>query len=356
MLQEASYYLSDYIRYESILLEISHHISINDDQLNIYSEELSDFIVKVGASVESLSKYLHSYLNDCFTHQITNQNIPLIKRLDKFPEFKKNESFETVALLALESIWQLSHKEIIINSPSIHLTEETRVLIPFRFLDQKNTTDCTNCFKSYQLIKHNRIENLREKARERIVAQNLCQIYSNIHTITVGLLYTLNKYQSIINNLEKSIDNIEKQCINNQCINISKNVKKMVETRLSKSEKVLNNLNSPILMNTAKNTHELVETTLLIIETFLHDIVTIGNKPKLEPTPKPIVKPTVKLAFDMLGAFFILCAYVRYLEPENFNKAQNIQHVIFYNNADAIKYSRFEYSKLFETIKNIEDN
>lgn len=42
MLQEASYYLSDYIRYESILLEISHHISINDDQLNIYSEELSD--------------------------------------------------------------------------------------------------------------------------------------------------------------------------------------------------------------------------------------------------------------------------------------------------------------------------
>lgn len=130
MLEEASYYLSDYVRYEAILIEISHHISIDDNQLDIYSEELSDFIVEVGASVESLSKYLHSYAADRFI----NQRIPTIKRPDKFPEFKHNESFETVALFALESLWQLSHKEIIINSPSIHLTEETRILIPFGFL------------------------------------------------------------------------------------------------------------------------------------------------------------------------------------------------------------------------------
>ena len=348
MLEEASYYLSDYVRYEAILIEISHHISIDDNQLNIYSEELSDFIVEVGASVESLSKYLHSYAADRFI----NQQIPTIKRPDKFPEFKSNESFETVALFALESLWQLSHKEIIINSPSIHLTEETRILIPFGFLDQKSTDNCTNCFKSYQFIKHNRMESLREKARERLIAQNLYQIYSNIHTITVGLFYSLNKSHTMIHDLEKNISNIEqyidinKNNIENENKANERRIRLKIEAKLSDSEKDLNDLRSSIsiLTNAVENTHGLIEKTSLIRESFLHDIITIDNKPKFKPTPKPTVRPTVKLAFDMLGAFFILCTYVRYLEPKHFNQAPNIQHVVFYNDMDSVKYS-----KLFET-------
>ena len=322
MLKEASYYLSDYNRYESILIEISHHISINDDQLNIYSEELADFIVKVGASVESLSKYLHSYLTDRFT----NQKTPIIKRPDNFHEFKRNESFETEALPALEAVWQLSYKEIMINSPLIHLTEKTKLLIPFSFLDQgnqKNNND--NCFKNYQFIKHNRIESLKENAQEQVLAKNYYQIYSNVHTILVGLLYSTKKSQLIVQHLEKNISNIEK------FISITKNRKNKIEANLydiSKSEELLNSLNTSVLTDAVKNTQELLETTSSSKE------ITFSNTN---------IKPTVKLAFEMLGALFILCIYVKHLDSEYLVQAPRVQHVAFYNDMDSVRYS-----KLFE--------
>lgn len=342
MLKEASYYLSDYNRYESILIEISHHISINDDQLNIYSEELADFIVKVGASVESLSKYLHSYLTDCFN----NQKFPIIKRPDNFREFKRNESFETEALPALEAVWQLSYKEIMINSPLIHLTEKTKLLIPFSFLDQGNQkNNNANCFKNYQFIKHNRIESLRENAQEQVLAKNYYQIYSNVHTILVGLLYSTKKSQLIVQHLEKNISNIEK------LVSITKNRKNKIEANLydiSKSEELLNSLNTSVLIDAVKNTQELLETTSSSSSSSSSPSSSSSSSSEEITLSNTNIKPTVKLAFEMLGALFILCIYVKHLDPKHLVQAPRVQHVAFYNDMDSVRYSKLFEAKVID--------
>lgn len=127
MLAKASYFLSNYQRYEQHFLEISHHVCIDDNQLNVYSDELADLIVNTVSSVESCSKYLHEYL-------FKQQESSSIEAKNIRP-FKSDESFEKQALSVLEQKWQLSKKQVIISAESIHLSEKYRTITPFNFLD-----------------------------------------------------------------------------------------------------------------------------------------------------------------------------------------------------------------------------
>lgn len=128
MLAKASYFLSNYQRYEQHFLEISHHVCIDDNQLNVYSDELADLIVNTVSSVESCSKYLHEYL---FKQQQESSSI----EAKNIRPFKPDESFEKQALSVLEQEWQLSKKQVIISAESIHLSEKYRTITPFNFLD-----------------------------------------------------------------------------------------------------------------------------------------------------------------------------------------------------------------------------
>ena len=127
MLEKASYFLSNYQRYEQHFLEISHHVCIDDNQLNVYSDELADLIVNTVSSVESCSKYLHEYL-------FKQQESSSIEAKNIRP-FKPDESFEKQALSVLEQKWQLSKKQVIISAESIHLSERYCTITPFNFLD-----------------------------------------------------------------------------------------------------------------------------------------------------------------------------------------------------------------------------
>lgn len=128
MLAKASYFLSNYQRYEQHFLEISHHVCIDDNQLNVYSDELADLIVNTVSSVESCSKYLHEYL---FKQQQESSSI----EAKNIRPFKPDESFEKQALSVLEQKWQLSKKQVIISAESIHLSERYCTITPFNFLD-----------------------------------------------------------------------------------------------------------------------------------------------------------------------------------------------------------------------------
>lgn len=129
MLAKASYFLSNYQRYEQHFLEISHHVCIDDNQLNVYSDELADLIVNTVSSVESCSKYLHEYL---FKQQ---ESSSIEAEAKNIRPFKPDESFEKQALSVLEQKWQLSKKQVIISAESIHLSEKYRTITPFNFLD-----------------------------------------------------------------------------------------------------------------------------------------------------------------------------------------------------------------------------
>lgn len=64
MLKNTSFYISDYYRYEKEFLDISTHICIDDQQLNVYSLVLADLIINIFSNIEGISKELLTYITD----------------------------------------------------------------------------------------------------------------------------------------------------------------------------------------------------------------------------------------------------------------------------------------------------
>lgn len=151
MLKNTSFYISDYYRYEKEFLDISTHICIDDQQLNVYSLVLADLIINIFSNIEGISKELLTYITDiCLS---TEEKEKLEQDLQKNP----SAAFY-IALDYLDKIWFLSAKELIIYSTSIHISKDNRILIPFKDFNDKNNT--SSCFKAFLAIKHNRIKDI----------------------------------------------------------------------------------------------------------------------------------------------------------------------------------------------------
>ena len=159
MLKNTPFYISDYYRYEKEFLDISTHICIDDQQLNVYSLVLADLIINIFSNIEGISKELYAYITDIFLSAEEKE------KLEQYEQKNPSAAFY-IALDYLDKIWFLSAKELIISSDSIYISKYNRILTPFKDFNNKNNKNKDNkdsvssCFNAYSAIKHNRIKDI----------------------------------------------------------------------------------------------------------------------------------------------------------------------------------------------------
>ncbi len=145
-----------YKNLEKELLLLADSIHIDDNQLNVYSVKIAEFIIRTAVEIEAISKELFC------------NNGGYGKMSEIF--------FDTDCIELLDVIWSITKKEIIIASPYLYL--KNKILTP---LNNCNKQSNGKWKKAYQAIKHNRIKSLNQGT-----------IYNFIHAL--GALYILNIY------------------------------------------------------------------------------------------------------------------------------------------------------------------
>ena len=160
MLKNTPFYISDYYRYEKEFLDISTHICIDDQQLNVYSLVLADLIINIFSNIEGISKELYAYITDIFLS--AEESAEEKEKLEQYEQKNPSAAFY-IALDYLDKIWFLSAKELIISSDSIYISKYNRILTPFKDFNNKNKDNkdsVSSCFNAYSAIKHNRIKDI----------------------------------------------------------------------------------------------------------------------------------------------------------------------------------------------------
>lgn len=157
MLKNTPFYISDYYRYEKEFLDISTHICIDDQQLNVYSLVLADLIINIFSNIEGISKELYAYITDILLSAEEKEKEK--EKLEQYEQKNPSAAFY-IALDYLDKIWFLSAKELIISSDSIYISKYNRILTPFKDFNNKNKDSVSSCFNAYSAIKHNRIKDI----------------------------------------------------------------------------------------------------------------------------------------------------------------------------------------------------
>lgn len=144
-----NYSFSIYSALEKEVISLFNIIHISDAHLNVYSQRISDLILRCCVEIESLSKKI--YNDNCFN---TNGKNP-----DKL-------KFDYDCLKRLEAEWGLCSKKIIISNPFVYLSDKEREIIPFEYclLDKKKETSNNFCKwkRSYMALKHDRFNNMEQ--------------------------------------------------------------------------------------------------------------------------------------------------------------------------------------------------
>lgn len=147
-------YLTIYTKIEKEVLELASSIYFTDEQLNVYSTQIADLIIRCSIELESIAKDL--------------------SRNNNYEEY--NEAGK--CFNCLEKHLKLSKKEVVINSPYFHFNKyKDSGFFPFNYV-HKSYDDY---YSVYCSLKHDRIKNL-----------NKATIYTLIRIL--GALYMLNIY------------------------------------------------------------------------------------------------------------------------------------------------------------------
>ncbi|MDP5200224.1 MULTISPECIES: hypothetical protein [Flavobacterium] len=122
------------------VLNLSYSIHIDDNQLNVYSSQISDLILRASAEIESISKELYKSNGGLKTSKI---------------------KYDSDALEHLNNLWKLDLKSVIVTS--VNCFQTLKELKPFI----KNETSTFHngitytWNNSYQNLKHDRANSLR---------------------------------------------------------------------------------------------------------------------------------------------------------------------------------------------------
>ncbi len=125
-----------YKRLEKNVDDLTHAVHISDDQLDVYSSQNSDLILRIGAEIEAISKAI--YLRD-FDPQMSDQ-----------------AKFDEVAIKKFVQDWKLDQKVAYLSHPNCFCSE--REYKPF-VKDTTRTGRQNMTFRwnnAYQNLKHNR--------------------------------------------------------------------------------------------------------------------------------------------------------------------------------------------------------
>ena len=143
-------YWSVYKRLENELVNASHVVYYDDNQLNVYSELMLELLLRIAIEIEAISKELY----------ICNDG----------PAYDDESKmyFDTVCLKYLNDKWNLEEKEIFITGNGFYFKkDENKKLNPLAKSFKRGSSG-SDWKKAYQSVKHNRSTN-NKKANIKIL-------------------------------------------------------------------------------------------------------------------------------------------------------------------------------------------
>ncbi|MBP1222901.1 hypothetical protein [Flavobacterium sp. 1355] len=159
-----------YKNLEAGVLNLSYSIHIDDNQLNVYSSQISDLILRASAEIESISKELYKLNGGTKTTKIR---------------------YDTDALEHLNSLWKLEQKVALISSANCFQT--IKELKPF----VKNETSTFHGQPTYTW--NNSYQNLKHDRANSLQFGNLKYLFDIMSALFILNLYYKNDVISLYN-------------------------------------------------------------------------------------------------------------------------------------------------------------
>ena len=141
-------YWSAYKRIEKEVLELSHSIYFDDSQLEVYSNEILDLIIRISTNIESLYEDIYR---------------------DKF---KKTENKIGPMITKIGEVFSLKDKIIYIFNDNFHFKKSLISIKPFDY----KVGDKNDFYSTYNALKHNRSKNIK-KANIHFLLRILAAFY-----------------------------------------------------------------------------------------------------------------------------------------------------------------------------------
>lgn len=156
-----------YRRLENEIVELSHSIFFDDEQLDTYSLALADIIIRCSVEIEAVAKelYLREGGNPNPTDNEGNQ---------------RDLYFDTDCMALLVDRWKLDRKALCITNPNMYFGKDASVIKPLH-KSHKRGTSGSKWKRAYQAVKHNRSNSIK-----------LATVTNAINAL--GALYILNLY------------------------------------------------------------------------------------------------------------------------------------------------------------------
>ncbi len=161
-----SAYWSTYKRIEQEVLELSHSICFDDVQLNVYSNEILDLVIRICTNIESLYEDIYR------------------------DEFSKTEPKIGPMITKLNDIFSLEDKVIYISNDNFRFHKEMKEIRPFKY-KAKSKDDF---YSTYNALKHNRSANIKKATiytllRSLAAFYTLCVIFDDKWTPLQNSIY-----------------------------------------------------------------------------------------------------------------------------------------------------------------------
>ena len=169
-----------YKNIERELIALSWVISIDDDQVKVYSMKIADLLVSTSVAIEALAKELFIKTNG---RPVNPKTV--------------NPYFDSDCICHLNGLWQIEKKELIISAPSFYLSEKMRTITPLAGCSQKHSGEW-KC--AYQDVKHNRVVELKKGNLWNLInalgALFILNLYNMNVTLDLGNCQSLQKFGS----------------------------------------------------------------------------------------------------------------------------------------------------------------
>lgn len=150
-------YWSVYQNLEKELIELTNHIHVDDNQINVYSMKIAELLIRASIEFESLAKEL--YINNGGPKADDN-----------------NLFFDTDCMKHLNSLWKLESKKVQVVSNNFYFNnDENKLLSPLKKAHKRGSSS-EKWLQAYQAIKHNRRVSL-EKATLKNLIQAMAGLY-----------------------------------------------------------------------------------------------------------------------------------------------------------------------------------
>ena len=190
-------YWNSYRLLEHQLLRLSHSICFDDNQVNVYSSELSDIVNSACIKIESLAKDI--YEDHIWPFQMDAGIIPPSYSGKKFkPEkwARDNWKFDYDCLIEIDQTFALSKKRIELKTERFLFHKYSSTLLPFGALSKEkqrggyweysernpwkmdtHKLQLVSWLESYQAIKHNYIQSIPEHGTVKNAIMSLAAFY-----------------------------------------------------------------------------------------------------------------------------------------------------------------------------------